>query len=76
MRVGTRSPRSSSGGPATTGTHPTPDLRDDASTVGGPVYEWRECPVHPWYGVSVQVTEAGAMCVPPLDGAPNHSVAA
>ncbi|MDQ3690001.1 MAG: hypothetical protein M3406_08215 [Chloroflexota bacterium] len=39
----------------------------------GASFEWRECPQHPWYGVSVMVTGAQAVCVPPLDG-PNHMV--
>lgn len=39
-----------------------------------PAYEWRQCDEHPWYGVSVMVIGESAMCVPPLDGTPNHWV--
>ncbi len=46
----------------------------DTTTMNtGASFEWRECPQHPWYGVSVMVTGAQAVCVPPLDG-PNHMV--
>ena len=41
-------------------------------TSGGPTFVWRECPKHPWYGVSVIETGDMAMCVPPLDGTANH----
>ena len=57
-----RSPRSESGSPAA------------AATSSGPTFTWAECDVHPWYGVSVMVTGGQAMCVPPLDGTPNHYV--
>lgn len=37
-------------------------------------FSWRICPRHPWYGVSIIDTPAGPLCVPPLDGTPNHWV--
>jgi hypothetical protein len=47
-------------------------LEIDSATIGDFAYEWRECPDHPWYGVSVMVTGEHAVCVPPLDGTPTH----
>ena len=44
------------------------------ATTGDFSHEWRICPEHPWYGVSVLVTRHSATCIPPLDGTPNHSV--
>jgi hypothetical protein len=43
------------------------------STAAGMAFEWRQCPDHPFLGVSVAVAAAGAVCIRPLDG-PNHPV--
>ena len=43
------------------------------STSDGPTFEWRQCPDHPWLGVSVAVAGGSALCIRPLDG-PNHLV--
>ncbi len=48
---------------------------NNTTTAGGSTFTWSECPDHPWYGVSVMETPAGALCVPPLDGVANHWVA-
>ena len=42
------------------------------ATSGAHAFVWRECPQHPWYGVSVIETSEVAVCAPPLDGTPNH----
>lgn len=36
-------------------------------------FEWRRCPKHPWFGVSVLVVGPLAACVPP-DESPMHPV--
>lgn len=36
-------------------------------------FEWRQCPRHVWFGVSVLVTSDHAVCVPP-NGEPNHRI--
>jgi hypothetical protein len=48
---------------------------DSQSTTSSPAatFEWRRCDLHPWYGVSVILTDdAAPLCVPPLDGTPVH----
>lgn len=52
-----------------------PEGAETLSTANGSrTFVWSECPRHPWYGVSVVETGGVAMCVPPLDGTPNHYI--